>query len=42
MLSLPVMGKRRADPGCGRLSIAERVGGGNMVVAVIDNIFKQY
>lgn len=27
MLSLPVMGKRRADPGCGQLSIAERVVG---------------
>lgn len=40
MLSLLVMGKRRADPGCGQLSIAERVGGRN-IVAVVDNIFKQ-
>lgn len=41
MLSLLVMGKRRADPGCGQLSIAERVGGGNAVVAVVGNIFEQ-
>lgn len=41
MLSLLVMGKRRADPGCGQLSIAEKVGGGNVVVAVVGNIFEQ-